>query len=594
MNSLCPDQANFFKPPEPVLKPSQLFKPPDPFLTSSDPQTPVPAQQGLRFGCPNPPPMLSFFPALLPPFTTNVPFVATMESGFKRLSAFDQNKLAQIKLVYITPQDASDVVFVTNSDEVYAFGSNKNGRLGVGHQLVVEEPTLIKELCGKGVIKISSGCNFMAALTSSGEVWTWGVVTWVFGARQGIPGLIWSKANCNPIRDIECTNYCINLLSQSGQLVWFGNYQHDFVRKHMSTLKDHLIISMACGCDHTLALSSCAKILAWGRNTEGQLGIGTRNCVDSSSPQVIALNVTIKQIACGTNHSLLLSNNGNIYSFGSNNYGQLGIGNSSAEVKPQVIKKAIEFIEICAIGNTSMALSKTGTIYIWGSVGNKTYDRPKYTTDTSFQMTINRSETVIFTPKSIPYGQLTEKKRTEGLSQVMARAFNNPQYSDLKFTFKKKGTEDQSECIFGHKWFLSENSQYFKKLLAENNASEYEIVGNSYEAYYHLIRYLYTEEIETQDIEVLKEMLSISDTLLDEAKKKNLPESIKPLITKDNVCSIFACAREFAYEELEEYCFEFMSENIKAYSEDRRLRTFGRESLEIFFHQLFQILCQLI
>ena len=107
---------------------------------------------------------------------------------------------------------------------------------------------------------------------------------------------------------------------------WFGNYHHDFVRQHMSTLKVHQIISMACGCDHTLALSSCGNILAWGRNTEGQLGIETRNCVDSSSLQIIALNVGIKQIACGTNHSLLLCNNGNIYSFGSNKFGQLGIG----------------------------------------------------------------------------------------------------------------------------------------------------------------------------------------------------------------------------------------------------------------------------
>ena len=174
----------------------------------------------------------------------------------------------------------------------------------------------------------------------------------------------------------------------------------------------------------------------------------------------------------------------------------------------------------------------------------------------------------------------------------MFRGFNNTHYSDLKFTFKKKGTEDQSECIFGHKWFLSENSQYFKKLLAENNASEYEIVGNSYEAYYHLIRYLYTEEIETQDIEVLKEMLSISDTLLDEAKKKNLPETIKPLITKDNVCSIFACAREFAYEELEEYCFKFMSNNMKAIIMTEDYERLAENHSKYFFTNYFKFFAQ--
>lgn len=500
-----------------------------------------------------------------PPFPVLTAVNRVLDNGFKRLSTVEGHKLDQIKLVYITPQDTTDVVFVTNCNEVYVFGTNKCGRLGIGHDLPLEEPTLIPELCGKDVVKIISATYSMAALTSTGEVWTWGAGTCVFGFRKTKPNMVWSQSALDPIRDIECTNAYLHLLCQSGRVFRLDIYRPDFhqlLPQHVPGLNEHQITSIACGTDHTLVLSSCGKVLVWGLNSEGQLGLGTIDNRSSSMPQTITLDVCIKQIACGANHSLLLATNGKILSFGANNHGQLGIGTNSVQTIPQFVKKAVEFIEISAFGCTSMALSKSNKIYIWGSVGNKSYYWPKYTGNTSFQMTINHFEHNIFTLKSIPYRQLIEKKRSNGLSQVMARAFNNPLHSDLKFTFKKKGTEDQFDCVYAHKWFLSGHSEYFTKLFAENNSQEFEIIDNSYEAYYHFVRYLYTEEVETQDIEVLKEILIISNTLLDAEKKRKFVEPIQRLVANNNVCSIYSIAREYDYEDLEEYCFDFMSRNI--------------------------------
>ena len=96
------------------------------------------------------------------------------------------------------------------------------------------------------------------------------------------------------------------------------------------------------------------------------------------------------------------------------------------------------------------------------------------------------------------------------------------------------------------------------------SVNETEIKGYSYETYYHfIIHYLYTDSIQSQDIQLLNELLLLSDMYSEEELKTRCVSEIKPLLDVQNVCELYSSAITNRSSELEEYCFEFMAENLK-------------------------------
>ena len=98
---------------------------------------------------------------------------------------------------------------------------------------------------------------------------------------------------------------------------------------------------------------------------------------------------------------------------------------------------------------------------------------------------------------------------------------------------------------------------------SENVSKEVVVPDYSYEAYYQYIQCLYTDYIETQDIELLIELLSITEEYLDGEIKEKCIDKIKPLVKIENVCSLYSSAIKYGAKELEQFCYELMSNNIK-------------------------------
>lgn len=77
-------------------------------------------------------------------------------------------------------------------------------------------------------------------------------------------------------------------------------------------LEAHSIVHVACGSHHTLALNEWGEVFAWGANASGQLGLNIQSPT-IQFPKMIKYLATkqVVQIACGQNHSLALTN-GNV------------------------------------------------------------------------------------------------------------------------------------------------------------------------------------------------------------------------------------------------------------------------------------------
>lgn len=86
-------------------------------------------------------------------------------------------------------------------------------------------------------------------------------------------------------------------------------------------------LCIAGGANHTLIVTAEGKVLTAGHNERGQLGISGHDCHEFT-PIIIDIGPTvhISSVACGWDHSVALTTDGCVYVWGSNEYGQLGTG----------------------------------------------------------------------------------------------------------------------------------------------------------------------------------------------------------------------------------------------------------------------------
>jgi myosin heavy subunit/alpha-tubulin suppressor-like RCC1 family protein len=148
---------------------------------------------------------------------------------------------------------------------------------------------------------------------------------------------------------------------------------------------------VACGATHTIALDSAGELYAWGWGDRGQLGHGSwanelrprkletlSNSADRAMLKSgelsrnishdIAQRIFVKQIAVGEDHSIALTESGEVYSWGAGSRGALGHGTRSNVHYPQKVEGLRRRVcEVSAGAHHSVALVMAGSVYTWGS-----------------------------------------------------------------------------------------------------------------------------------------------------------------------------------------------------------------------------------
>jgi len=152
-------------------------------------------------------------------------------------------------------------------------------------------------------------------------------------------------------------------------------------------LNNEKVKSIGCGFGHSMALTETGNVYSWGRSHCGQLGHRNSKSLLTNIPKLIKINEIVEKISCGSEHSLLLSRNQDIYVFGSNELGQLGDETIKKLRKiPSKLYDRNKFIDIASHFryDISMALSKQGVIFIWGKCGEQVIRTPVETQLNSF------------------------------------------------------------------------------------------------------------------------------------------------------------------------------------------------------------------
>ncbi|MCA9626817.1 MAG: chromosome condensation regulator RCC1, partial [Myxococcales bacterium] len=145
----------------------------------------------------------------------------------------------------------------------------------------------------------------------------------------------------------------------------------------------------------SFALSSSGNVWAWGDNDSGQLGLGADdpNTLDEAirtSPEQVSGVSNVTSIARGYDHTLLLLTDGTVLAFGENGKGQLGTGGTEDSDTPTAVPGLTDIVQLAAGSASSYALDASGKLYAWGrnqygNLANATSDTDAH--DTPMEIT---------------------------------------------------------------------------------------------------------------------------------------------------------------------------------------------------------------
>ena len=125
------------------------------------------------------------------------------------------------------------------------------------------------------------------------------------------------------------------------------------------------IVAIAAGQMHSLALKNDGTIWAWGNNYYGQLGIGVSDSVAHMTPVQAAVTGTVTAIAAGQNHSLALTNNNSLWTWGYNERGELGNGTSNNTSIPTNITSSGPIVSFASASESVAETSGPVAITAW-------------------------------------------------------------------------------------------------------------------------------------------------------------------------------------------------------------------------------------
>ncbi|KAK7912553.1 hypothetical protein WMY93_012764 [Mugilogobius chulae] len=137
-------------------------------------------------------------------------------------------------------------------------------------------------------------------------------------------------------RAVSCTNDTLYLLSDQGQL--FCVQPHVPLRP-FEALRGVSVSQVSCGSHHSLALTRDGRMFSWGVDARGQLGLGKSDSKTSSPQPVRSVSeLLVVQVAAGGEQSFCLTVSGGVWSWGCNSSGQLGLGDTTDRHTPHLLQ----------------------------------------------------------------------------------------------------------------------------------------------------------------------------------------------------------------------------------------------------------------
>jgi len=264
---------------------------------------------------------------------------------------------------------------------VFSWGAGQYGQIGYGGERDVSAPLQLTELDENEIVFLSAGGQQSAALTSKGQVFTWGRAQDKRlghgpsdGSNESYPRQV-DELRGENIVYIDAGFLHMACVNDKGEVFTWGKNSSKQLGHPKSDypMKAELpegsnIVQVACGRNHTLALTDDGMVYAWGGTKTGAQGTGKKGSEPKPTLVHAVADENIIQIAAGEDFSLFLSSSGKVFSCGASDFGQTGQGRSNRyTVVPTHIHNLRASINRIACGQYhAVAISDIGEVYTWG------------------------------------------------------------------------------------------------------------------------------------------------------------------------------------------------------------------------------------
>ncbi|KAK6620584.1 hypothetical protein RUM43_010876 [Polyplax serrata] len=270
---------------------------------------------------------------------------------------------------------------VCESGRVFLFGKNDYGQLGFGHTKVVNKPSCLKYLkpfqsihvaCGKGHTIVSTACCrlFTFGCNSDGQLGLGDL------ENKTVPQLVSTGlSDEDSIVAVAAGCHHSAFLTGKGELyLWGSNTEGQCKGKEVKNVLRpqklefaHPITTVSCGYYHTAYISN-GHCYTLGEADNGKLGRPTKSPGDD--PEKVEISEKCAFVKCGGNHTIIQTESGKAFAFGSNFSGQLGIGSSESEFSvPQPVKfpdENVKLVQLSCGESHSAFVTDQGVLYTCG------------------------------------------------------------------------------------------------------------------------------------------------------------------------------------------------------------------------------------
>ena len=227
---------------------------------------------------------------------------------------------------------------ITEDGSLYMWGFNCDGQLGIGvpEEIGIPQSSSVPIKILDNVKSVSLGDFHSAAITEDGSLYTWGDNE--FGAL-GRP---------------QDEMYFVNHV---------GYYYGPTPVKIMDNVK-----SVSLGGAHSGAITEDGSLYMWGYNIYGQLGNGESGRDENHNEKISTIPIKImdnvKSVSLGEYYSSAITEDGSLYMWGNNAYGELGNGTTEDSSVPIKIMDNVKSVKLGS--SHSSAITEDGNLYMWG------------------------------------------------------------------------------------------------------------------------------------------------------------------------------------------------------------------------------------
>lgn len=289
---------------------------------------------------------------------------------------------------------------VTRQGEVFTWGEESGGRLGHGVGKDVTQPRLLESLAVSSVDFVACGEFHTCAVTTAGELYTWGDGTHNAGllghgtyVSHWTPKRISGPLEGLQIASVTCGPWHTALITSTGQLFTFGDgtfgvlghgdKENVAYPREVESLSGLRTIAVACGVWHTAAVVevivtqssasvSSGKLFTWGDGDKNRLGQGDKDPRLKPTCVPALIDYNFHKVACGHSLTVGLTTSGHVFTMGSTVYGQLGNHQSDGKLPCLVEDNLVGvFVEEISCGSYHVAvLTSKNEVYTWGKAAN--------------------------------------------------------------------------------------------------------------------------------------------------------------------------------------------------------------------------------